>query len=266
MGMAETGDSSEHGVRFRLLGPLEVFAGSEPVPLGSRQRAVLSVLLLHVNRVTTPERLVDMVWDAPAATPRSNLRTYIAQLRRRLPDGSTRILTHPSGYVLRADAHEVDVLLFTRYVRKGVEALRHQAADAGSRWLEQALHLWRGQALEGIELSPALQAEAEALNDARVAAWEQYIRARLLRGDATDLVVTVRRLISEQPLRESLWRWLMLVLHHAGRKAEALAAYDGLRERLAEEFGCAPAQASQALMRRIASDESIHEYAVESLG
>jgi DNA-binding SARP family transcriptional activator len=120
-----------------------------------------------------------------------------------------------------------------------------------------ALRLWRGQAFEGARLTLALQAEAAALESARLAVWEQYIEARLSGGDSSDLVVDVCRLLLEQPLRESLWRQYLRLLHQAGRKAEALAAYDDLRVRLDEEFGCAPAAQTRDLMCQIASDDIV---------
>lgn len=242
-------------VTFRVLGPFEVLADGEPIQLGTRQRAVLSAFLLNANRTLTPGRLVDLVWDRPAASPRSNLRTYIAALRDRLPGGASRIATHPSGYVLRAERDEVDISLFSDYAQRGSAALSEESPERGAAWLERALRLWRGRALEGVELTPALQAEAVALDDARLAVWEQYVDTRLRRGGAAALVASVRRLVEEHPLRESLWRRYLLVLHQAGRKAEALAAYEALRLRLEEELGCAPSPYTRDLMRRISVDE-----------
>lgn len=57
-------------VEFRLLGPLEVRVGDRPIRLGgSRQQALLAVLLLEANRVVSVDRLVDAIWgQAPLLT------------------------------------------------------------------------------------------------------------------------------------------------------------------------------------------------------
>ena len=50
-------------VEFRVLGPLEVASGGEPLALGgAKQRAVLAVLLLRAGEVVPVERLIDEVW------------------------------------------------------------------------------------------------------------------------------------------------------------------------------------------------------------
>jgi DNA-binding SARP family transcriptional activator len=50
----------EAGVDFRILGPLEVHDGQRVLSLGgTRQRAVLAVLLLHANQVVSSDRLID---------------------------------------------------------------------------------------------------------------------------------------------------------------------------------------------------------------
>jgi DNA-binding SARP family transcriptional activator len=47
-------------IRFRLLGPLEAAAGTRVLSLGgSKQRALLAVLLLHANELVSRDRLVD---------------------------------------------------------------------------------------------------------------------------------------------------------------------------------------------------------------
>ena len=59
-------------MEFRILGPLEVRAGGEVVPLpGAKPRAVLAVLLLHANRPVGADRIAQALWgeDAPRAPP-----------------------------------------------------------------------------------------------------------------------------------------------------------------------------------------------------
>ena len=46
-------------LEFRILGPLEVWDGEKALDLGgSRQRAVLALLAIHVGEVVPSERLI----------------------------------------------------------------------------------------------------------------------------------------------------------------------------------------------------------------
>src|SRR4029077_6921030 len=111
------GRSSRADVEFRLLGPLEVVRGGEPVPLaGVRQRAVLAVLVLHANEVVGTERLVDAVWgdDAPL-TAAKIVHNSVSQLRKLLEPNASRdgrhayelLMRHRSGYELRVELDQL---------------------------------------------------------------------------------------------------------------------------------------------------------------
>ena len=57
-------------MEYRILGPLEVRDGNESLPLGgSKQRAVLALLLLNANRVVAREQLVDGLWGETPPPP-----------------------------------------------------------------------------------------------------------------------------------------------------------------------------------------------------
>jgi hypothetical protein len=62
------------GMRFGILGALEVGDGERPVAVGGpQQRGLLALLVLEVNRVVSTDRLVDCLWEESplfAAGPR----------------------------------------------------------------------------------------------------------------------------------------------------------------------------------------------------
>ena len=66
-------------------------------------------------------------------------------------------------------------------------------------------------------------------------------------GGMRSSVSELRRLLSDQPLREGLWNLLIRALDGAGRHAEALAAYGQVREVIAEELGVDPGPELQRL-------------------
>src|SRR5215210_3695436 len=106
-------------MEFRILGPLEVADGGGPIPLeASKQRALLSVLLLHPNEVVSNERLLDELWgERPPATAAKVVQTYISQLRRAL--GPEVIATRAPGYLLHIEEDALDAARFRRLSAEG---------------------------------------------------------------------------------------------------------------------------------------------------
>ena len=78
-----------------VLGPIEVDAGSGPIPLGGpKQRAVLAQLLVRVNQFVPAETLVAEVWgDEPPEKARNVIQNYVSHLRKAL--GRDRIRAAP---------------------------------------------------------------------------------------------------------------------------------------------------------------------------
>ncbi|MGV9779501.1 AfsR/SARP family transcriptional regulator, partial [Streptosporangium sp. NPDC003464] len=74
-------------MRFSVLGTLEVRSGDHRlVRLGAaKQRTLLAVLLLNVNRPVPADRLVEALWpQRPPRTAAVALRTYVSALRHRV--------------------------------------------------------------------------------------------------------------------------------------------------------------------------------------
>ncbi|HET9242442.1 MAG TPA: winged helix-turn-helix domain-containing protein, partial [Gaiella sp.] len=103
-------------MEFFLLGPLEVRAGRERLPLGGpRQRAVLAALLLRPGAVVSMDGLIDELWGAePPATADAVVQNAVSRLRKAL--GKETIETRPPGYVLRVDPGAIDARRFERLV------------------------------------------------------------------------------------------------------------------------------------------------------
>ncbi len=71
-------------LEFRLLGAFEVSVGGRTLALpGNRPRALLAALVLRPNCLLGVGDLAEAVWDVPPSAPESNIRTYVAGLRRR---------------------------------------------------------------------------------------------------------------------------------------------------------------------------------------
>jgi DNA-binding SARP family transcriptional activator len=243
-------------MEFGVLGPLEVRDGDRGLlALTPRQRSVLGMLLLRANRVVSTDQLIEAVWGA--APPRSAavaLQMLVSRLRRVLQPDTTRlpvVVTRPHGYLLQVAPGELDLQQFEELVAAGRQALATGAAADAARCLRQALGLWRGPVLAGLDVGTLQHTVVPRLEEARLAAEEERIEAELLLGRHRQLVGELQELVAEYPLRERLCGQLMLALYRAGRQAEALAAYGQARRRLVEELGIEPGTELQRLQRQI---------------
>ena len=102
--------------------------------------------------------------------------------------------------------------------------------------LRTALELWRGPPLEGIA-SDYVQRSATLLADARLSAIEERVRLDLELGRHDEIGNELRGLVTEYPLRERLYGFLMLALYRSGHQAEALEVCRRARVTLIDEVG-----------------------------
>ncbi len=214
-----------------ILGPLLV----EGAEIGGAQlRRLLVRLALAAGRPVTVDELAEALWpEARPADPANALQSLVSRLRRALPDPAA-LASMPGGYRLQADTDERE---FHDLVRQAAQADPATAADL----LDQALALWRGPALGEVAAAPFAQGHVVRLAESHLAALEQRAEARLkLAGANEELVAELGELIARHPLRERLHALRIQALRAAGRHAEALAAYEEIRARLAEELGADP--------------------------
>jgi DNA-binding SARP family transcriptional activator/DNA-binding beta-propeller fold protein YncE len=230
---------------FRILGPLEVADDGRLLALGgTKQRALLALLLLRANEVVSRDRLIDELWDgSPPDSGKTALQVYVSQLRKAL--GRDLILTQPPGYLIRVSDGELDLHRFEQLVA----AARAEEPAQAAQLLREGLALWRGAPLA--ELGDSFAPAERALEERRLAALEQRIDADLALGRNAELIPELEGFVREQPLRERLRGQLMLALYRCGRQADALEVYRSGRRLLDEELGLQPADEIQRLERAI---------------
>lgn len=238
-----------------MLGPLEVTAGGRALELaGSRARAVLAVLLVHANQVVSSDRLIEELWPGhPAGKAADSLQVRISELRKALRSAgeAERLATRSPGYLLQVTPGELDARQFEKLAAAGNAALAASDAATAAQRLDQALDLWRGPALAGLEAVPSVRAEAGRLEEERLAALESRAEAMLACGRHRDLIAELETLTAAHPLRERFWSQRMLALYRAGRQADALRAYRELRDILVGELAIEPGPELRELHARI---------------
>src|SRR5579859_3565545 len=146
-------------MEFRILGPVEACEGGARVTLGgTKQRALLAVLLLSANEVVSTERLIDALWDEPPANATKAVQVYVARLRKALGGKTPTGRRH--GYLLELLPDQLDL---TRFRRLRDEAGRDPAT--ASEKLREALAVWRGSALAEFANEPFALIERRRLDE-----------------------------------------------------------------------------------------------------
>jgi DNA-binding SARP family transcriptional activator len=242
-------------LKFQILGPLELVADDGPVRIrGLRRQLLLANMLVNVGQVVPVERLVDSLWpDDPPPSAVENIRTYVCEIRSQLKahGDRPRLETYPHAYRLDAEPEELDVLRFNALAAAGEEAVRQGDSSAGVELLGEALGLWRGTPLAGLELSASMEARVAALEERRRSVESKWIKARLALGEHEDVVPTLRAMVYERPLDESLWCMLASALHSVGRREEALTACSDARTALVERLGIEPGPDLKQVQRAV---------------
>ncbi|WP_182606116.1 AfsR/SARP family transcriptional regulator [Streptomyces alkaliphilus] len=209
---------------------------------GSRERTVLSTLLLEAEHVVPIDRLIDAVWgEDPPATARGQVQFCISALRRRTVAacGVDPIETRRPGYVIHLGEHFFDLHRFEEKAREGRLARAGGDPPKAVRLLRLALDLWRGPPLADID-STLLRRGVNHLDERRLTVIGESLECALLAGEHHEVIGELRTLVADRPLHEHFWALLMTALHSAGRQAEALDAYRAARRVLRDELGIEP--------------------------
>ena len=250
------------GIDFRILGPLEVRDENRAIALGgSKQRALLALLLMNVNETLSTDRLIDELWSQrPPAHAAKTVQMQISRLRKALAvdagDGSTGVVvTRERGYELRLDPERLDSHRFERLAAEGRSELACGHPQRSVAALERALSLWRGAPLAELAYEPFAQREIARLEDLRVAALEQLIEAKLALGRHAEVVGQLETLVGQHPYRERPRALLMLALYRSERQADALQAYQDARRTLVEELGIEPGERLRELERAVLAQD-----------
>ena len=148
-----------------------------------------------------------------------------------------RLVTEGRAYRLDLEGVTVDSMEFEREVAAARVALEEPRPSEAVGLLRSALARWRGPVLIDVVDHSWGQAEIARLTELHGAAHELLLQALLATGQYGEVVVAGEQAVTEHPLREELWRSLMLGLARAGRTAEAGRVFRRYRTWLGEELG-----------------------------
>jgi DNA-binding SARP family transcriptional activator len=221
------------------------------------------LLLLSANQVVPTDSLIQELWGGrPPLTATTTAQTYIYQLRKKFaacglgPADGVELLTRPPGYVLTLRQDQLDLEVFERLVGQGRTLLDADHPEAAAAKLRQALGLWNGRPLANVNCGPVLEAHAAELVERRARVLALRIEADLRLGRHREIIGELRLLVAQDSLNEWLHCQLVRALAGAGRRADALQAYQSARTVLSEQLGLEPSMELRLVQQEVLAASS----------
>ncbi|MEU0809641.1 BTAD domain-containing putative transcriptional regulator [Streptomyces sp. NPDC005970] len=252
--------------RYRVLGATQALRpdGTE-VPLGgARLRALLGALALGGGRPASTARLATELWgedEAPPADEVAAVQALVGRLRRAL--GKEAVASVPGGYRLVVDKDDIDLFRFERLAAEGSAAFGAGDARLAAALLDEALELWRGPLLADLPGAGGGVSSASRGGPVAIRAERRHAQARRDRlaaevalGGAEGALAELAALAGQEPLDEPLQALWIRALRAAGRRAEALQAYEEVRLRLADRLGADPGGELRALHAELLAEDA----------
>jgi len=227
-------------VAFSVLGPLRVDRRDQEVRVGGvRRRAVLLRLLASPDRLVPADVLAEDAWDGdPPAAAASTLQSHVSALRQLV--GPDRLMFEEGGYRLDVGPDDLDSLLFEADVAAGRAAVSIGDLPSAAGALDRSLGRWRGPAFADVAGASWSLVPIGHLEEVRNSVVEEALEIYLALGRHDEVCLLAEEAVAAEPLRERRWAALMVALYRAGRQGDALAAYQRLRDTLAEQLGLDP--------------------------
>lgn len=249
--------------QFTLLDSVSARRNDSGLVLGPPQRrAVLAVLLLNAGRTVGTEQLIDAVWDDdPPDKASATLQVHVSALRRSLEAGrkphepSRIIASVDRGYQIDRDDIELDVFHFQQDIADADQARTRGDLGRATELLRCALDVFHTVALPGVP-GPFAAQQRDMLSEQRLAAYLDLVELDLLSQPDGVVDHDLTELVAANPYHERLLAVHIRLLHHNGRRADALAAYAVARRTLIADLGVEPGAELRRLQRRVLAGDT----------
>ena len=245
-----------------LLGGASFFVNGAVVrsDLGPAGRLLACYLFEFMGRTHRRERLADLFWgDIDPEKARSALNTAIWRIRKILELGAKGAARHlitigddvilEQSQLVQVDTHSLENAS-RRILGRAAGAL----TDGDVHDINQAIDGYGGPFLDGYDGDWVLQ-ERERLHCLFIRSTFELMRAAAKQGRYENALDYGRRILTMDPLRESVQRDVMLLLVLNGQRVEAIRMYKRLIHLLKSELDIEPMPETKRLNNDILSGE-----------
>ncbi|NMB90940.1 MAG: AAA family ATPase [Chloroflexi bacterium] len=236
-------------LKIHLFGCFQVSYQDTPLTgfKSDKVRALLAYLAIE-TRLHARTSLAGLLWpELSEEAANSNLRSSLANLRKIFEKDAG--LSTP---VLLIDHHAVR---FNPNVEVECDVIQFEAATKEGN-LETAVHLYRGELLEGlysrsIPFDDWLEMRAEGLHQKALYALNTLSRENFKRGDFEQAMRFARRQLELESTSEEAHRQIIYILAVNGQRSAALAQFERCKRLLKKELSIDPAPETIQLVAAI---------------
>lgn len=239
----------------RTLGRFEVLKDGQPLTFSrkvpKKTLALLKAIVALGGRSVSEQRLLDALWpDEEGDAGARALDATVLRLRTLLGDAGA-IVQRGGRVSLDAERVWVDVFAFDRALAAADAAAHRHDAAAEDAPLQRALDLYGGAFLAEDEGESWPVAARERLRGRFIHALARHAEQLEAAGEETAAIAAYLRGIDADPAIESFYQGLMRCYDRLGRRSEAIAAYQRLRQILSITLGLQPSGASERLYQSL---------------
>src|SRR5215217_5511229 len=256
--LTSSGGVSE-AVRVRMLGGFSVSVGARTIEEGGwrlrKAAGLVKLLALEPGHRMHREQIMDVLWpDLEEKAQANNLRYALHHARHTLAlasdlDTASRLLA------LRGELIELGT---EGSLVVDVEAFEEAARTArGSRDVgayRAALDLYAGELLPQDPYEAWAEDRREGLRGTYLSLLLEFAALYERRGEYEAAAEAVQKVLASEPAHEGAHAQLMCLYALSGRRGEALAQYEHLREALKREGVAEPSSQSRGLYEEIGTE------------
>ena len=234
-------------MRIALLGGFTVSVeGAVEPPLWRlrKARTIVKLLALAPSHRVHRDVLIEELWpEADPAVGTNNFHQVLHAARRVV--GAEHLVLHDEIVVLGGEGRvAIDVDDFDA-------AATRAAATGAPEDIRHALALWSGELLPEDLYEDWAAPHRDRLSAVHTRLVGDLARTLVTDGRPDEALALVEPLAVERPFDEDVHRSLLVALAATGRRWDATAAFERLRDGLAESYGVSPASETSAVYRRL---------------
>jgi DNA-binding SARP family transcriptional activator len=241
-------------LQIQLLGGFSLFYGESLIHSihTARLQSLIALLALHANIPQNRRHLAFVLWpDTTESHARNNLRQFLHQLHRLLPDSNRFLSIDANTICWQLDqAQKIDVQCFEQTLAEAEAAERRGDSNAAERCLVEALSYYKGDLLPSC-YDDWITSYRERLRQDCHRATQKLVFLLEKRRDFHAALQAAQSLLQLDPLDETTTGTLMRLHELNHDKEAARRAYQITAERLRRELGVEPGENLQQAYLRV---------------